>query len=127
MIAGGDAVDAGIVQLGTDLGGDAEARGRVLAVDDHEIEPEFLAQTRHVPGHGLTAGPSDDVAAEQDLHASDKGASPLVGQQPIEPLIARTVRNFRDQLSVEADPDGSDVLPGAQPLEGAVVEATAVA
>ena len=68
VVAGGDAVDAGLVQLGADLGGDAEARRRVLAVDRHEIETEFAPQARDFLDHRIAAGPADDVTAEQDLH-----------------------------------------------------------
>ena len=56
VVAGGDAVDARLVQLGADLGGDAEARGGVLAVDHHEIEAELLAQPRHFFDHRVAAG-----------------------------------------------------------------------
>jgi hypothetical protein len=56
------------VQLGADLGGDAETRRGVLAIDDDKIETELLAQLRDVPDHGLAARPSNDVAAEQNLH-----------------------------------------------------------
>ena len=38
MVAGGDAVGAGVEQLLQDLLGDAEAAGGVLAVDDDEVE-----------------------------------------------------------------------------------------
>ena len=68
MVAGGDAVDAGLVQLGADLGGDAEACRRVLAVDRNEIESELAPQARDFLDHRIAAGPADDVTAEQDLH-----------------------------------------------------------
>jgi hypothetical protein len=80
VIAGGDAIHSGVVQLGADLGRDTEACRRVLAVDHDEIEAELAAQARHVARHRLAAGTSDDIAAEQDPHALNKGASALVGQ-----------------------------------------------
>src|SRR5262249_9770775 len=57
----------------------------------------------------------------------DKGASALVGQQPIEPLIGRAVRNLGHELSVEANSHGRDLVPGPQRRERAIVEAAAVA
>ena len=68
MVAGGDAVDAGIVQLAADLGGDAEACRRVLAVDHHEIESELAPQTRNFLDHHVAAGTADDVTTEQNFH-----------------------------------------------------------
>ena len=44
MIAGGDNVDPGVVELLANLGRDAEAMGRVLAVDDDEIEGQTITQ-----------------------------------------------------------------------------------
>ena len=72
---------------------------------DHEIEAELAAQPRHFLGHRIAAGAADDIAAEQNLHALDKGASAPVGQQPIEPLVVRPMRNFGHELGVEADAD----------------------
>ena len=46
MIAGGHDIGAGRDRLAKDLFGDAEAAGRVLAVDDHEIQPEVGDQAR---------------------------------------------------------------------------------
>src|SRR6516225_870818 len=57
----------------------------------------------------------------------DKGASALVGQQPIQPLIARPVRYLGHELIVEADPHGGDGLLGAQAGQRAVIEAAAIA
>ena len=73
MVAGGDAVDTGLVELGADLGGDAEARRRVLAVHDHEVEAELAPETRDLLDHRIAAGAADDVATEQNFHALDKG------------------------------------------------------
>src|SRR6185437_10686122 len=69
---------------------------------------------------------SDDVSAEKDLHPSDKGASALIGQQPIQPLVLRTMRNVWNKLAIEAHADGGDFVFGAQRRERAVVEAAAV-
>ena len=44
MVAGGDAVGAGVEEVLQHVLGDAEAAGRVLAVDDDEIEPVSLDQ-----------------------------------------------------------------------------------
>ena len=66
MVAGGDGIDPGIVELATDLVGDPEPGGGVLAVDDDEIERQLAAQSRQVAGDGSAAGASDDIAAQQD-------------------------------------------------------------
>jgi len=92
-----------------------------------EIEAELAAQPGHVLGDGFAAGTADDISAKQNLHASDKGASTAVGQQPIQPLIARAMRHLGYQLRVEAHAHGRHLAPGPQAGERAVVEATAIA
>ena len=49
--------------------GDAEAAGRVLAVDDDAIEPPALAQGGQALGDRVAARPADDVAEEEEAHA----------------------------------------------------------
>ena len=68
VVAAGDDIDARGVELFADLAGDAEAAGRVLAVDDDEIGIQLLAQRRQVREHGVAPRSSDDVAAKQNLH-----------------------------------------------------------
>ncbi len=70
MIAGGDAVDAGLVEIAGRPLGDPEAMRRVLAVGDDEIQIEPLPQTRQMAGHGLPAGPADDVAEKEQPHGA---------------------------------------------------------
>src|ERR1700745_1326401 len=66
MVAERDGLGASVEQLLVDGFGDAKATGRILAIDDDEIE-------RPVPDHagekvvdGGAAGPDDDVADEED-------------------------------------------------------------
>src|SRR5689334_14237737 len=56
----------------------------------------------------------------------DKGASALVGQQPIESLVVRIVRHFGDDLLIECYSHGDDPLPGPERLQRAVIEAAAI-
>ena len=68
VVAGGDDVGPGVVEFLANFGRDAEAMGRVLAVDDDEIEVQPITQ----PGqlfldHGA-AGPPYHVAAKQHSH-----------------------------------------------------------
>src|SRR3546814_14471917 len=69
MVAEHDGVDAGGVEVLADLGGDAEAGGGILAVDQHEIEAEALAQRGNSRHHRITPGPSDHITAIQKIHA----------------------------------------------------------
>ena len=69
MVAGGDDIDPGGIELGADLVGDAEAMRRVLAIDDDEIERELTPEARHMRDHNLAARAADDIAAEQEPHA----------------------------------------------------------
>ena len=48
VIAGRQDVDAAIVELAAKALGQAKAAGRVLGIDDDEIEREIAAQLRHV-------------------------------------------------------------------------------
>ena len=63
VVAGGDDIDAGVIKGLADLGGDAEAARRVLAVDDDEVELKPPAQVRDMFKHCLAAGFADHVAA----------------------------------------------------------------
>ena len=127
MVAGGDTVDAGGVQLGADLSGDAEARSGVLAIDHDEIELLLLAQLGHFAQHRVAAGAADDVAAEQYLHRSDKGASLPLGQQPIEPLVGRAARYSVHTLALEADANRRHAAPHTQIRERTAIEAASIA
>src|SRR3990167_2280782 len=128
MIAGGDAIDASFVKLAADLGGDAEPRRRVLAVDRHEIETELAPEPRDLLDHRIPAGTTDDVAAKQNFHALDKGASAPVGQHPIEALVVRPTGHIvGNELSIEADADRRHLAPRPEAKERAIVEAAAIA
>ena len=70
MIAAGDRVGAGIDQLVVDRLGDAEAAGRVLAVDDDEIELPVARSGRAAARSRPRARAPHDVADEQNPHAS---------------------------------------------------------
>ena len=68
MVAGGDAVGAGLVELGGDLRGDAESAGGVLAIDDDKIGVQPAAQHREMLQRGPPAAAADHIAQEQDTH-----------------------------------------------------------
>ncbi len=70
MVAERHDVGAGGQQLLQDRLGDAEAAGRVLAVDGDEIERVAGAQPGQLLDHGVAAGAADDVAEEQQTHAA---------------------------------------------------------
>ena len=69
VVAERDDVGAGAEQVLEDGLGDAEAAGRVLAVDHHEIELVALAQPGQLVDHGLPARPADHVTQEKQSHA----------------------------------------------------------
>ncbi len=62
VIAERDGIGAGLDQLLHDRLGDAEAAGRVLAVDDDEIERIAAAQAGQRVDHSLAAGAADDIS-----------------------------------------------------------------
>ena len=68
MVAAGHGIDACGEEVLADLFGDPEAAGGILAVGDHEIEPEALAQLRDPRGHRDPARAADDIATEENAH-----------------------------------------------------------
>ena len=69
VIAERDRVHAGIEEFVEDALGDAEAAGRVLAVEHNAIELPFGDQPGQAFGHDRAAGTADHVADEQHAHA----------------------------------------------------------
>jgi len=67
VVAQRDHVDAGGEQLVGQLGGDPQAAGDVLGVDDHERRGEPLAQRRQQAQQRALPEAADHVADEQDL------------------------------------------------------------
>src|SRR5690606_1905122 len=99
VVAGGDDIDAGGVELRADFLGDAEAGSRVLAVDDDEIEGELAAQPRQMLEHHLAAGPPHQITTEQHPHAS--GLSFVAARCRYATLItARSVTSQSSRWSV---------------------------
>ena len=78
VVAGGDHLDAGREDLVRGPLGDADAARRVLAVGDHEVGLELLAQAGEDVREPAAAGAADDVADEEDPHATtlDRNAPP---------------------------------------------------
>ena len=76
VVAKGDHVGADLIEGFAYLRSNAEAAGGVLAVHDHEIERELLAQVRQAFRQDVAAGAAHDIAAEQDAH-------------PLAPLVPR--------------------------------------
>jgi hypothetical protein len=68
VVAGRDHVDAGVEDLASGLLGDPEPPGGVLAVGDHQVGVEALAQLGHREGEAVAARPAADVADEEDYH-----------------------------------------------------------
>ncbi len=69
MIAAGDHVGAGVDELVIDRLRDAEAAGRVLAIDGDEIELPVADQTGQALQHDRAPAAPDDVSDEKDAHA----------------------------------------------------------
>jgi len=46
---------------------DARARGHVLCIGDHEIQPEFLPQPWHPLHHDVATGPTHDIADKKQF------------------------------------------------------------
>ena len=70
MIAERDGVGAGVDQLVVDDLGDAEAAGRVLAVDHDEIELPVFDETGQPLVDDCAPGAPDHVADEENAHAN---------------------------------------------------------
>ena len=73
MVAERDGVGAGIDEFLVDRLGDAEAAGRVLAVDDDEVERPVADHAGKVVGDGRASGPADDVAYEKNAQLMNSG------------------------------------------------------
>ena len=69
VVAERDGVGTGVDQLVVDRLGDAEAAGRVLAVDGDEIELPVAPEPRQPLQHRRAPAAADDVADEEDAHA----------------------------------------------------------
>jgi hypothetical protein len=69
MIAERQAVGAGVEQFSRGGLGDPKAGGRVLGVDDGEVQGEVAAQARQVFAQALAAGAADHVTEKSQSHA----------------------------------------------------------
>ena len=67
VVAQGDGIDPGLEDGPGQRPGDARAGGGVLAVRDHEIEPQLGAQRRHARRHDFPARPAHDVPDEKEF------------------------------------------------------------
>jgi hypothetical protein len=70
VVAAADHIGAGVDEFLVDGLGDAEAAGRVLAVDGDEIEPPFGNESRQPLEQDGAAAAAHDVADEKNSHAS---------------------------------------------------------
>ena len=68
VVAGGDDIRPGREEQVANLRRDAESAGRVLAVDDHEIEVERPAQPGQFVADDAPPGPPHHIAADQQPH-----------------------------------------------------------
>ena len=66
MIAERDGVRTGVEEFLVDRFRDAKAAGRILAIDDDEIERPVLDHAGKIFVDGGAAGSSDDVTDEED-------------------------------------------------------------
>src|ERR1700689_3993381 len=73
MIAERYRVGAGVDEFLVDRLRDAEAAGRVLAVDDHEIEAEVADQAGQMFRDGGAPGPADHVTDEENAQLMNSG------------------------------------------------------
>ena len=93
MVAEGDGVRPGQEQVVADRLGDAEAAGRVLAVDDDAVQAPALAQPRQAIRDREAPGPSDDVAEEEEAHGAHGPASRGSSPRPRTPRRRAPYRN----------------------------------
>ena len=70
VVAGGQDVDAGVVELTAEALGQAKSAGRILRVDDNEVDRELLPQCRHMLLDRVAAGAADHVSAKQNDHGA---------------------------------------------------------
>jgi hypothetical protein len=68
VVAGGDDVGAEVEELFCDGGGDAEAAGGVLSVDDEEVDGVGFEDVGEVFADDVAAGGAEDVADKKDVH-----------------------------------------------------------
>jgi len=78
VIAERDGVGAGVEQFLIDRFRDAESAGRILAIDDDEIEPEVADHAGQMFGDGGAPGPADDVAHEENAQVQLRKSNILV-------------------------------------------------
>jgi hypothetical protein len=65
VVPGRDHVGAGVQETRRQLGGEADAVGRVLAVDDAEVGVQLVLELVQAIGYRPTAGRAKDVADEE--------------------------------------------------------------
>ena len=68
VVAGGDDVGAEVEELFGEGGGDAEAAGGVLAVNDEKIDGVRFDDVGEVFADDVAAGRAEDVADEENVH-----------------------------------------------------------
>ena len=68
VVAGGEHVHPGVEQLEGDLGRDAGAVGRVLAVGDHEVDGALFLERGKPPQERVAPRLAEHVADEEDVH-----------------------------------------------------------
>ena len=87
-----DAVDAGREDLVGQAIGDAGAVGGVLAVRDHEVELELLAQARDERLNGFATRPPEDVGDEEQPHRARSALRPGTEHYGIAGALAGSTR-----------------------------------
>ena len=68
VIAGGNDVGAGRLELAGGLGREAGATCGVLPVHDRKVDAQLVAELGQQRGHRVAARAADDVTDEQDAH-----------------------------------------------------------
>src|SRR5262249_47134039 len=70
VVAGGQDVDAGVVQLTAKASRKPKPAGRVLRVDDNKVERDLLPQDRYMLLDGVAARTADHIPAKQNDHSA---------------------------------------------------------
>ena len=129
VIAERDRIGAGVEQLLIDRLGDAEAAGGVLAVDHDEIELPVGDQARQAFGDDMASAAPDDIADEKNTHAYALRQSMI--SRSVSTRSSRASRSVAgtcgDFLRRKGNADGGDGFHPAQPVDGHVVIARAIA
>ena len=131
MVAQGQAVGTGVEQVPGGPLGNAEARCRVLCVDDDELQVESPAQARQVVGETVPAGFPDHVSEKGEAHSVPSGlweaAVSGLGEDGVKKLIVGLKVKPVHLLAGKGQTEDEDRAGPAQFGKGPVVVSAALA